>query len=219
MLCRAEDGCQHRTGGPVQSWSASSSRTLAEDRARGVSGRPKAVAANSGASVPPEVAIAAAKKRVGGLDAAVAALAAVGTIDGPEVQFLKECLQKARRAAQERPINALLSQTEAFVERARKRLQAHDAARQQLVQELEKSEGRLSRLQEAARTQEATVQPTPEARSDTATQVQLLQQMLNKLQEERDALAEELHGPVERPQVRQRVSPSHIPEVVSPCRR
>ena len=41
---------------------------------------------------------------------------------------------------------------------------------------------------------------------DTVTQVQLLQQMVNKLQEEKDALVEELHGPVERPRVRQRVS-------------
>ena len=167
-------------------------------------------------SVPPEVTMAAAKKRVGGLEAAVAALAAVGTVDGPEVQVLKESLQKARRAAQERPINAMLSQTEAFVERARKRLQAHDAARQQLVQELEEGEGRLSRLQEVVRTQEVTVQPAQEVRTDTATQVQLLQQMVNKLQEEKDALVEELHGPVERPRVRQRVSPSHIPEVIPP---
>ena len=29
-------------------------------------------------------------------------------------------------------------------------------------------------------------------------------------------MAEELHGPVERPRVRQRVSPSHIPDVVPP---
>ena len=43
------------------------------------------------------------------VEAAVAALAAVGTVDGPEVQVLEDSLQKARRAAQERPINALLS--------------------------------------------------------------------------------------------------------------
>ena len=73
-----------------------------------------------------------------------------------------------------------------------------------------------SRLQEAVRTQEATVQPAQEVQTDTATQVQLLQQMVNKLQEEKEALVEELHGPVERPRVRQRVSPSHIPEVVPP---
>ena len=57
--------------------------------------------------------------------------------------------------------------------------------------------------------------PTPEGRSD-ATQVQFLQQVVNKLQEEKDALAEELHGPCGVAQVRQRVSPSHIPEVVPP---
>ena len=71
-----------------------------------------------------------------------------GRSRSPEVQFLKDSLQKARRAAQERPITVLLSQTEAFVQRARKRLQAHDTARQQLVQELTGSESRLSRLQE-----------------------------------------------------------------------
>ena len=148
----APDGWVHH------SWSASPRRTLAEVSARGVSGRIKAMAVSSGIgtsgslaaerekSFKREVTMAAAKQRVGGLEAAVAALASVGTVDGPGVQVLKESLQKAKRAAQERPINAMLSQTEAFVERARKRLQAHGAARQQLVQELEEGEGRLSRL-------------------------------------------------------------------------
>ena len=45
----------------------------------------------------PEVAIAAAKKRVGGLEAAVAALAAVGTVYGSEVQVLRESLQRERQ--------------------------------------------------------------------------------------------------------------------------
>ena len=156
-------------------------------------------------SVPPEVSMAAAQKRVGGLEAAVAVLAAVGTVDGPEVQVLKQSLQKARRAAQERPITALLSQTEAFVERARKRLQAHDAARQQLVEELEEGEGRLSRLQEAARTQEATVRPAQEVRTDTVDASPIVA-----------TNGEQIAWPVERPRVRQRVSPSHIPEVVPP---
>ena len=165
---------------------------------------------------PLDVAVEAAKQRVSGLEGALAALAAVGTVDGPEVQFLKECLQKARRAAQERPITVLLSQTEAFVQKARKRLQVHDAERQQLVQELTESESRLSRLQEVARAQEAPVITPPHEQPDMATQVQHLQQMVNQLQEERDAVAEELHGPVERPRVRQRVSLSHIPDVVPP---
>ena len=64
----------------------------------------------------------------------------------------------------------------------------------------------------AAPLPQATFQPAKEVRTDSA-QVQFLQQMVNKLQKE-DDLAEKLHGPVERPRVRQRVSPSHIPEVV-----
>ena len=40
-------------------------------------------------SVPPEVAAQAARKRVEGIEAALGALAAVGTVDGPEVQMLK----------------------------------------------------------------------------------------------------------------------------------
>ena len=121
--------------GPDHSWSASTLRTLAEESAHCVSGRIEAVAANSGRISSGSLATEreapfkrasrsldrGAQKRVGGLEAAVVALAAVGTVDGPEVQVLKQSLQKARRAAQERPITALLSQTEAFVERARKR--------------------------------------------------------------------------------------------------
>ena len=46
-------------------------------------------------SMAPQVAEEAAKKKVGGIEAALAALAAVGTI-GPEVSMLTACLQKAR---------------------------------------------------------------------------------------------------------------------------
>ena len=41
--------------------------------------------------VPPEVAAQAARKRVEGIEVALGALAAVGTVDGPEVQMLKDC--------------------------------------------------------------------------------------------------------------------------------
>ena len=43
-----------------------------------------------GVSVPPEIAVQAARKRVEGIEDALGALAAVGTIDGPEVQMLKQ---------------------------------------------------------------------------------------------------------------------------------
>ena len=63
----------------------------------------------------------------------LAALTAVDTTDGPEIQLLKDSFQKTERSAQERPIAVQLIQSEAFVERARKRLVVHDADRQQLV--------------------------------------------------------------------------------------
>ena len=45
----------------------------------------------------PEVAKQATKKKVVGIEAALAALAAVGTREGPELSLLTACLQKARR--------------------------------------------------------------------------------------------------------------------------
>ena len=48
--------------------------------------------------------------------------------------------------------------------------------------------------------------PRPHPPAHVETQVQGLQQMVNQLQEERDALVQELHGtPMERPRVRQRL--------------
>ena len=159
----------------------------------------------SQASPPPEVVVEAAKKRVDGIEAALGALAAVGTTDGPEVQVLKDCLTRAKRFAQ-------------VFERARKRLIAHDAARQTLVTDIEQSEGRLERLRASAAAADAIPRPRPPA--DVETQVQGLQQMVNQLQEERDALVRELHGtPMERPRVRQRLSHAHRSGVIPPCPR
>ena len=165
------------------------------------------------ASPPPEVVVEAAKKRVDGIEAALGALAAVGTTDGPEVQVLKDCLSRAKRSAQERPLAVQISQTESYLERARKRLTAHDAARQTLVTDIEQSEGRLERLRAAA----ADAIPRPRPPADVETQVQGLQQMVNQLQEERDALVRELHGaPLESPRVRQRLSHGHRSGVIPP---
>ena len=94
----------------------------------------------------PEVAAEVAKKKIDGIEAALAALVAVGITDGSEIQLLKDCFQKAKRSAQQ----FQFTQSEAFVERARKRLVAHDAARQQFVTELEESEARLVRLRQVA---------------------------------------------------------------------
>ena len=60
----------------------------------------------------------------------------------------------------------------------------------------------------AARCAQEAVASSPSATPlDLGTQVQTLQQMVNQLQEERDALAKEVQsGPLERPKVRQRLS-------------
>ena len=74
----------------------------------------------------------------------------------------------------------------------------HDTERQQGVPELTENESLVT----IARSRLGT-------RSTSHKQV-------HQLQEEKDAVAEELHGPVERPRVRQRVSLSHILDVVPP---
>ena len=74
-----------------------------------------------------------AKKKISGIEAALAALATVGTTEGPEVQLLQEPLRKTKRAAQESPIAVQVAQLESFVKTARKRLEAHDASRVELV--------------------------------------------------------------------------------------
>ena len=136
--------------------------------------------------MPPEVAAQAARKRAEGIEAALGVLAAVGTIDGAEVQMLKECPTKAKHSAQERPLAQQINHTESHLERA-KRLTADDAARQQLVTDVEESEVRLERL--CALPAAAGSVPRPRVSPESGNQVQCLQQKVNQLQEERDALA------------------------------
>ena len=89
-------------------------------------------------SVPPEVAAQAASGS-----------SANGWDDrrprSPDVEGV-ECFSKAKRSAQERPLPQHISHTDSYLVRARKRLTAHDAARQQLVTNVEESEALLERL-------------------------------------------------------------------------
>ena len=122
---------------------------------------------------------------------------------GPRVEILplqgEAFRQRATSGVQQ------ISQTESCLERARKRLTAHDEARQALVTDVEESEARLERLRAAAVAAESV--PLPRSSSEVQNQVQNLQQRVNQLQEERDALARELQGAlVERQKVRQRLS-------------
>ena len=67
---------------------------------------------NQFARVCPEIAVQPARERVEGIEAGLGALAAVVTTDGLEVQVLKDCLSKAKRSAQKRPLVQQISQTE-----------------------------------------------------------------------------------------------------------
>ena len=78
--------------GADHSWSSSPSAALAQSRTQRVSRSTEAVrsvaSAPDGSSMSPEIAVEAAKKKVGGIEAALTTLAAVGTTEGPDVQPL-----------------------------------------------------------------------------------------------------------------------------------
>ena len=90
----------------------------------------------------------------------IGALAAVGTIDGPEVQVLKDCFSRAKRSAQERPLAA--DQPDGVVPREGK--EEADSKRQTLVTDMEQSEGRLKRLRAVAAAADAIPRPRPPGR-------------------------------------------------------
>ena len=124
----------------------------------------------------------------------------------PPAQKFRHCkIPPDGQARSSGAVEVQLRQSEAFVWRTRKRLVAHDAERLWLAQELEESDARLSRLREAA----AQVLAAPPVHLET--EVQNLQQMVNQLQEERDALAQKSQAVLaERPRVRQRTCPFHV---------
>ena len=98
------------------------------------------------------------------------------------------CSVWAQRAAQEPPISNQIQECEEFIARAEKRLVLHDHHSSKLVSDLEDGRNRLQHLRAVA---EATLQmpsPVPQAPPDWGAQIRSLQQMVNQLQEERDAL-------------------------------
>ena len=100
-------------------------------------------AANSAVS---RAEIGGGEAEVSGIEVVLAALAAAGSTEGPEVKMLQEALQKARRFAQDLPLQEQLSQNELFMERARRRIAAIDVHRAQELAELEKAQERHDRL-------------------------------------------------------------------------
>ena len=176
--------------GPDHPWASSSSSPLAKSGSMASlsDAKPKPVSRTiphgrqECSTKSPEIVLEEAKKKVAEIEAALAALASVGATEGPEVQFLKESLQK--RASQEPPIAVQVSQTEAFVERARKRLAAHDAEREALVNELEASQSRLARLRALAEVAQNV--PSPQPVSEVDSEIAALRAKLASMEEERD---------------------------------
>ena len=77
-----------------------------------------------------------------------AAIHAMGKFQGPEVQFLKVALARARVAAAPLPVDVQLTQCQQFIDRATKRIEDLDRARETGSIRLQEAQGRLHRLQQ-----------------------------------------------------------------------
>ena len=126
----------------------------------------------------PEAMFEAARVRVSKLEAAIEAM---GEFQGPEVQYLQGALARARVAATPPPVDVQLTQCQQFIDRATKRIEDLDRAREMESIRLKEAQGRLHRLQ----------QETESANSgtnDIGVEVAILKAKLAKTEAERDAL-------------------------------
>ena len=152
--------------------------------------------------VNPDVVRDAARNQISKLEKALEVLS---DSTGPAVDALKSELEKARQAAKVPPLNVQVSSTQDFIRRSERRLAELEEEHTAESKLLEEARERLRQLEAARCAQEAVASSPSATPLDLGTQVQTLQQMVNQLQEERDALAKEVQsGPVERPRVRQR---------------
>ena len=115
------------------------------------------------------------------------ALEAMGDVVGPAVEVLKAELIKARAAAKQPAVDVEIDQCRKFIARSERRIKELDSQRAEESASMTEAQERLKRLLEA-QSRGPTIQP-----QDPGSQVTSLQQMVNTLQAERDALAQELH--------------------------
>ena len=109
----------------------------------------------------PDVALESARKRVAGLEAAISAMLSNGLDEtSAEVRSLQDSLTKAKRSAQEAPLEVQVKGAQEFIERAQKRLAAQDAVRTELEKELAVGQARLHHLRMQV---EAMPKPQPDA--------------------------------------------------------
>ena len=133
--------------------------------------------------VDPDTKMAEARAKVERLQKALDAL---GNLGGPEVDAIKRSLKKAQEAARELPVAELVKECREFIDRSTKRITKLKAELDAGTVLLQESRARLSRLAQQA--------ATPPTLADTGrgAQVVNLQQTVNQLQAERDALSQEL---------------------------
>ena len=116
------------------------------------------------------------------------ALEAMGDVQGPAVEVLKTELTKAKSASKQPPLDVEIDQCRKYISRGERRIKELDAQRAEECALLTEAQERLERLVHAQSRVPTVVHPP-----DSGEQVTTLQQMVNMLQSERDALAKELH--------------------------
>ena len=190
-------GSRHRMGADPQGASSSISQ-VAEGGSAATASDKRIVSPSEGTerancqarvSMPPQEMRAVATERMSRIKASMAVL---GEEDTEELQFLQAAFEKALRQSKIPPVGHQINATEEFIGQAKKRLVQHDAiqAAQEFVRKAESlKEEEVKRLSEAEEVLQrlkvqAPVVPTPPPRS-----VEVLQQMVEQLQIERDALA------------------------------
>ena len=131
--------------------------------------------------VDPDARVGAVRNRVARLEQAISVM---GNSQGPEMDVLVASLKKAQRDVQEMPVEAQIKAQEAFIERAKKRIEQIDLECAAEVRRLEESQKRLEEFRAMVLVQPVAPQPV-----DASAEVSRLQQMVLDLQRQ-------LQGPV-----------------------
>ena len=131
----------------------------------------------------PDIAREMAHTKVSRLEKA---LEAMGDLQGPVVDVLKADLAKARAASKKPSVEVEIDECRKFISRAERRIRELDTEREKEKVSLVEAQERLERLVD----EQSRCPETPDTLP--RSQVTALQQMVNLLQSERDALAKEL---------------------------
>ena len=112
------------------------------------------------------------------------ALKAMGDMQGPEVEFLQDAMQRARQAAQERPLASQMSECRKFIERLERRLEKIDAERAAESAQFNEARSRLTRLEAQASVLPPDIPRPPTV--DVSVELEDLRAKLVSTERERD---------------------------------